>query len=164
METMAADTLDDFKTIFETSLQSVLPRFGLTELKNEQKKALFYLSGKDVFVNLPHGLWQKSNLSTVTSVCGRDVDKILSEWRSGILSVISPLVSLIKDQVKGLQQRGIKASFIGAGREEANFKEIVNGEMKIVYSSPEAMLGNDRWREMICSQVYQKKCGCCSGG
>lgn len=76
--------------------------------------------------------------------------------RSGIVSVISPLVSLIKDQVEGLQQRGIKASFIGTGQEEANFKEIVNGEMNIVYSSPEAMLVNDRWREMICSQVYQK--------
>jgi len=53
---MAADTRDDFKAIFETSLQSILPRFGLTELKNEQKKALFYLlSGKDVLVNLPKG-------------------------------------------------------------------------------------------------------------
>ena len=53
---MAADMRDDFKAIFETSLQSILPRFGLTELKNEQKKALFYLlSGKDVFINLPTG-------------------------------------------------------------------------------------------------------------
>jgi len=43
------DTLDDFKAIFETSLQSILPHFGLTESKDEQKKALFYLlSGKDV--------------------------------------------------------------------------------------------------------------------
>ena len=50
--TGSRDTLDDFKAIFETSLQSILPRFGLTELKVEQKKALFYLlSGKDVFVN-----------------------------------------------------------------------------------------------------------------
>ena len=53
---MAADSLDDFKAIFETSLQSILPHFGSAELKDEQKKALFYLlSGKDVFVNLPMG-------------------------------------------------------------------------------------------------------------
>ena len=53
---MAADTRDDFKAIFEKSLQSILPRFGLAELKDEQTKALFYLlSGKDVFVNLPTG-------------------------------------------------------------------------------------------------------------
>ena len=156
---MAVDTRDDFQAIFETSLQSILPRFGLTELKNEQKKALFYLlSGKDVFVNLPTG-FGKSLIYQLSPLVAEELSKRRyqnNNNRSGIVLVISPLVSLIKDQVKGLQQRGIKASFIGAGQEEANFKEIVNGEMNIVYSSPEAMLANDCWREMICSQVYQK--------
>ena len=156
---MAADTRDDFKAVFETSLQSILPRFGLTELKNEQEKALFYLlSGKDVFVNLPTG-FGKSLIYQLSPLVAEELSKRHyypnGNIRSGIVLVISPLVSLIKDQVKGLQQRGIKASFIGAGQEEANFKEIVNGEMNIVYSSPEAMLASDRWREMICSQVYQ---------
>lgn len=154
---MAADTRDDFKAIFETSLQSILPRFGLAELKDEQKKALFYLlSGKDVFVNLPTG-FGKSLIYQLAPLVAEELSRRnYGNIRSGIVLVISPLVSLIKDQVKGLQKRGIKASFIGAGQEEANFKEIVNGEMNIVYSSPEAMLANDRWREMICSQVYQK--------
>lgn len=152
------DTLDDFKAIFETSLQSILPRFGLTELKDEQQKALFYLlSGKDVFVNLPTG-FGKSLIYQLSPLVAEELSRRHQKGkiRSGIVLVISPLVSLIKDQVKGLQQRGIKASFIGAGQEEANFKEIVNGEMNIVYSSPEAMLANDRWREMIFSQVYQE--------
>jgi len=156
---MAGDTQNDFKAIFETSLQSILPRFGLTELKDEQKKALFYLlSGKDVFVNLPTG-FGKSLIYQLSPLVAEELSRRhyqKGNIRSGIVLVISPLVSLIKDQVKGLQKRGIKASFIGAGQEEANFKEIVNGEMNIVYSSPEAMLANDRWREMICSQVYQK--------
>jgi len=42
--------------------------------------------------------------------------------RSAIVLVISPLISLIKDQVKSLQKKEIKASFIGSGQEEANFK------------------------------------------
>ena len=59
---MAADTRDDFKAVFETCLQSILPRFGLTELRNEQKKALFYLFyGKDDFVNLPTGFGKSLN-------------------------------------------------------------------------------------------------------
>ena len=42
--------------VFETSLRNVLPTFGSTELKDEQKQTLFYLaSGHDVFVNLPTG-------------------------------------------------------------------------------------------------------------
>jgi len=138
---------------------NILQRFGLTELKNEQKKALFYLlSGKDVFVNLPTG-FGKSLIYQLSPLVAEELSKRRYQNgnnQSGIVLVISPLVSLIKDQVKGLKQRGIKASFIGAGQEEANFKEIVNGEMNIVYLSPEAMLANDRWREMICSQVYQK--------
>ena len=46
--------------------------------------------------------------------------------------VVSPLDSFIKDQVKSLWQEGVKASFIGAGQEEANFTEIEIGERKIV--------------------------------
>ena len=53
---MAADTREDFSSLFESSLQSISPRFGVKELKDEQKAALFYvLSGKEVFVNLPTG-------------------------------------------------------------------------------------------------------------
>ena len=156
MSTIAADTRDDFKALFEKCLQSILPRFSLAELKDEQKKAMFYLlSGKDVFVNLPTG-FGKSLIYQLTPLVAEELSRHYGNIRIGIVLVISPLVSLIKDQVKGLQRRGVKASFIGAGQEEANFKEIVNGEMNIVYSSPEAMLANDRWREMICSQVYQK--------
>ena len=35
---------------------------------------------------------------------------------SAIILVISPLVSLMKDQVQYLQEKGIKASFIGDGQ------------------------------------------------
>lgn len=38
----------------------------------------------------------------------------------------------------------------------ANFQHIINGEMKIVYSSPKAMLSNNQWREVICSSIYQQ--------
>ena len=152
---MAANTRDYFE-MFESSLCSILPRFALRELKDEQKRALFHLvSGKDVFVNLPTG-FGKSLIYQLAPLVVEEISRCKGDIRSAIVLVISPLVSLIKDQVKSLWQKGIRASFIGAGQEEANFKQIVDGEMNIVYSSPEAMLANDRWREMICSQVYQR--------
>lgn len=41
---------------FESSLNGVLPKFGVTVLRTEQKPALLQLiSGRDVFVNLPSG-------------------------------------------------------------------------------------------------------------
>ena len=68
---MAADTRDDFKAIFETSLQCVLPEES------------FVLSSfwKGCFCQSSYGLWQKSNISTVTSGCGRDVDKASESFR-----------------------------------------------------------------------------------
>ena len=79
---------------------------------------------------------------------------------SAIVLVISPLISLIRDQVKSLQKKEIKVSFIGSGQEEANFKQILTGEMNIVYSSPEAILSNDQWREMVLFSNLSRKCCC----
>ena len=143
--------------VFETSLRNVFPTFGLTELKDEQKQALFYLvSGHDVFVNLPTGFGKSLIYELAPFVVKEMCLKKEGKSRSAIVLVISPLISLIKDQVKSLQKKGIKASFIGSGQEEANFKEILTGEINIVYSSPEAMLSNDHWHEMVCSPIYQE--------
>ena len=48
-----------------------------------------------------------------------------------------------------INQRSVEA-------EEANFKQILTGEMNIVYSSPEAMIPNDQRREIVCSPIYQE--------
>lgn len=142
--------------IFETSLRNVLPKFGLADLKYEQKQALFYLvCGNDVFVNCPTG-FGKSLIYQLAPFVVEEISRKEGKSRSAIVLVISPLVSLIKDQVKNLQKKGIKASFIAGGQEEANFRQILNGKMNIVYSSPEAMLSNDKWREMVCSPIYQE--------
>lgn len=152
---MASDA-NHYENIFESSLRNVLPRFGLTELYDEQKQALFYLvSGKDVFVNLPTG-FGKSLIYQLAPLVVEEMSRQDGKTRTAIVIVISPLVSLIKDQVKSLQKKGIKASFIGSGQEEANFQQIIKGEMNIVYSSPEAMLANDQWRDMVCSVIYQQ--------
>lgn len=49
-----ADVFHVWDEKFESSLKAVLPKFGLTELRAEQKQALLQLiSGRDVFFNLP---------------------------------------------------------------------------------------------------------------
>ena len=98
---------------FESSLEAVLPKFGVAELREQQKLALLHLiSGKDVFVNLPTGFGKSLIYQLAPSVV-EEMSRLGGKIRSAIILVISPLVSLMKDQVQCLERKGIKASFIG---------------------------------------------------
>ena len=97
---------------FDNSLKAVLTKFGVTKLRAEQKQALLYLiSGRDVFVNLPTSFGKSLAPSIV-----EEMSRLDGKIRSAIILVIIPLVSLMKDEVQYMQQKGIKASFIGGGQ------------------------------------------------
>lgn len=61
----------------------------------------------------------------------------------GITLVISPLISLMKDQVDGLQEVGIASTFLNSTLDEVVFNnrlgEIRDGKYKIVYVAPERL-------------------------
>ena len=58
--------------------------------------------------------------------------------------VVSPLVSLIDDQAKGLKENGIKVAIIHSGQEYnvnvKNWKSFASGDSKILYLSPERLM------------------------
>lgn len=61
----------------------------------------------------------------------------------GITLVISPLISLMKDQVDALNENGIAATFINSTLDYREISERINmaarGEVKLVYISPERL-------------------------
>ena len=61
--------------------------------------------------------------------------------RDGMTVVISPLISLMQDQVNGLQEKGVGAELIAAymDAEDAQrvYRQAVNGEIKFLFVSPE---------------------------
>ncbi|WP_087023224.1 ATP-dependent DNA helicase RecQ [Thaumasiovibrio subtropicus] len=67
--------------------------------------------------------------------------------RRGLTLVISPLISLMKDQVDQLRANGVAAACINStmAREELidTFNAMYNGELKLVYVSPERVLMPD---------------------
>ena len=64
----------------------------------------------------------------------------------GITIVVSPLIALMKDQVEGLVENGIKASYINSSLETNEIEDIMTdakkGEIKMLYVSPEKLLSN----------------------
>jgi ATP-dependent DNA helicase RecQ len=63
----------------------------------------------------------------------------------GVAVVVSPLISLMKDQVRSLKANGIEAEALNSGNEEVLNREILNrclnGQLKLLYTSPERLVG-----------------------
>ena len=89
------------------------------------------LSGKDVLAILPTGGGK--------SVCFQ----VPGMMKEGIALVVTPLIALMKDQVKNLQDRGIKALAIHAGMTRHEVDLALNnaayGDFKFLYLSPERL-------------------------
>lgn len=74
---------------------------------------------------------------------------------SGVTLVVSPLISLMKDQVDSLMRKNISATFLNStlSREEINrrTKDILDGKIKLIYIAPER-LSSDSF-EQICRNI-----------
>ena len=67
--------------------------------------------------------------------------------RDGVTVVISPLIALMRDQVRGLREAGVCAGALTSGNTEEETNEVFTalnaGEMKLLYMAPERLaLGN----------------------
>ncbi|TJX14544.1 DNA helicase RecQ [Tissierella creatinini] len=112
--------------------QALQTYFGYDEFKAGQKKIVEgALGGKDVLGIMPTGGGK--------SLCYQ-LPAILMD---GITLVISPLISLMKDQVDSLEEIGIPGTFINSTLEDNDInyrlQEIRQGNYKIVYVAPERL-------------------------
>ena len=110
--------------------------FGHAEFRQGQSELIDHiLSGKDVFGIMPTGAGK--------SVCYQ-VPALMLE---GITLVVSPLISLMKDQVNALVQSGVKGAYLNsslsAGQNTEVLKRAVNGAYKIIYIAPERLVTED---------------------
>ena len=72
--------------------------------------------------------------------------------------VVTPLISLMLDQKNKFLQKGINVEFVGEAQEdEKAIEAVLNGKVQLVYISPENLLENRRYRNMLRSTVYQEK-------
>ncbi|MDQ8201557.1 DNA helicase RecQ [Pelagicoccus sp. SDUM812003] len=90
------------------------------------------LAGRDVFALLPTGGGK--------SLCYQ-LPAVLSD---GLTVVISPLIALMKDQVDGLTENGVAATFLNSSlaRDEARkrYAKLFAGDYKVLYVAPERLM------------------------
>ena len=111
--------------------------FGYDNFRPGQREVVdAILSGRDCLAVLPTGAGK--------SVCFQ-VPALMQE---GLTFVISPLISLMEDQVAHLQQENIPAVCINSGMSKHTYNEVMydihTGVYKLVYLSPER-LQNERF-------------------
>ena len=106
--------------------------YGYDSFRERQEEIITsILDGKDVVTIMPTGGGK--------SICYQVPALILD----GLTIVISPLISLMKDQVDNIKNMGIKSAYINSTLSENEIKSILNdvikNEVKILYVAPERL-------------------------
>jgi ATP-dependent DNA helicase RecQ len=148
---MTAPTLDD-------ALRALHTHFGYGAFRAGQERAVTsVLSGRDTLVVLPTGGGK--------SLCYQVPALVLPN----LTVVISPLISLMKDQVDALTARALPAAFINSTLTSAQVGDRLvragRGEIKLLYVAPERFdVGNtaERLRQMGVSLLAVDEAHCIS--
>lgn len=153
---MAAES-NRIALLWEKATQEVCNRFGLTSLYAEQSEALCnFFDKKDVFVNLPT-CYGKSIIFQAVPIMA-DVLYRRSK-NTSIVVVISPLKSLMEDQVRFLKRLDIPAVAVTEEHDDRLVQEIINGDYTHVYGSPECLL-TSTWRGIFASKKFRESLVC----
>ena len=115
--------------------------FGFDTFRKGQREIIEkILEGKDVLGVLPTGGGK--------SICYQ----LPALMKDGLTLVISPLISLMKDQVDALREDGIDASFINSSLDFETYidtlEDVRKGKIKLLYISPER-LDNEFFRDFL---------------
>ncbi len=104
--------------------------FGHSEFRGPQREIIERaLQGEHSLVLMPTGMGKSLCYQIPPLVC------------QGLCLVVSPLIALMKDQVDGLQAKGVAATFINssirAREREARLKAVLEGRIRLLYVTPE---------------------------
>ncbi|MDQ6976043.1 MAG: DNA helicase RecQ [Mariprofundaceae bacterium] len=121
------------KKVKEQARKVLKDIFGYDEFRPMQEEIICtLLDGKDAFVLMPTGGGK--------SLCYQ----IPSIMREGTGIVVSPLISLMKDQVDALTRCGVKAAYYNSSLKSAESKIILEkfeaGALDLLYVAPERLL------------------------
>ncbi len=147
---------NNYVKIVSTAFEGAAPElvlktvFGYDEFRPLQKDIITnVLKGHDTLAVMPTGGGK--------SLCYQLPALILK----GITIVVSPLISLMQDQVSSLETTGIHSAFLNSSLSWEDYCTTVNdiksGNVKIIYVSPEGLASN-KIRELLTSPELKISC------
>ena len=119
----------------DQSLQVLAEIFGFSSFRPQQQEIVASLvAGEDAFVLMPTGGGK--------SLCYQ----VPALRRSGTAVIVSPLISLMKDQVDALLANGVAAAFYNSSLEAAAARRTLArlhaGELDLLYVAPETLMSD----------------------
>jgi ATP-dependent DNA helicase RecQ len=132
--------------LFDSLSQNLRQYWGYTELRPLQREAMSaVLNHRDSVVVLPTGGGK--------SLCFQAPAVTLE----GTAIVISPLISLMKDQVDGLRNCGVPAGYLNSTQTMEERREVrrdfQEGRLKLLYLAPERIRSEDGYRLLVDGNV-----------
>ncbi|HEV7663236.1 MAG TPA: RecQ family ATP-dependent DNA helicase [Chloroflexota bacterium] len=117
--------------VAEFELRRVLvERFGHDDFRDGQERVIrALLDGRDALTILPTGGGKSL------------VYQLTAQFLPGVTVVVSPLLALMRDQVEGLESRGIHVAFVNSTQSESEIAQALDavreGSTKLLYVTPE---------------------------
>ena len=141
-----------------TPLETLRKVFGYSAFRQYQQEIVTGLiNGDDAFVLMPTGGGK--------SLCYQ----IPAMHRSGVGIVVSPLISLMKDQVDSLVANGVKAAFYNSSLKSAEARQVLarlhDDQLDLLYIAPERLMSEgflERLREIEISLFAIDEAHCIS--
>ena len=129
-----------------TALSVLKSVFGYQSFRKGQEEVInAALNGQDALVVMATGNG-KSLCYQIPALCCE-----------GLTLVISPLISLMKDQVDQLQANGIEADFLNSSQtleqQQQVQNKLISGQLKLLYVSPEKVMTNSFFQLISYSKV-----------
>ena len=151
MRVLLSEVMPDTREVLSSVFGFAVFRPGQAEIVNA------VMDGQDTLAIMPTG-GGKSLCYQLPALC-----------RDGLTVVISPLIALMRDQVRGLQELGVAAGALTSGNTEAETDAVhhalARGELKLLYIAPERLAGSgtiDLLRRANCRLIAVDEAHCVS--
>ncbi|MGE5244439.1 MAG: DNA helicase RecQ [Betaproteobacteria bacterium] len=147
----------------DRALEDALHRiWGFSTFRPLQREAMHaILAGRDSLVVLPTGGGKSLCFQAPALVRAdrpADASRAVDGSRTGFALVVSPLISLMKDQVDGLRVDGVAAAYLNStlsvDERDAVMADLRNDRVRLLYVSPERLVGEG-------SQSFRRALGPC---